>query len=238
MEKKTIKHLIEWLTSKIGVIWAFIGIIAGVIFPMLYIPLLLSSSWILFASVGEFSWANTYLKISITDPRVKLTIYIVEGIIFFLGLLIFCWGLWYLVIARYQNQKLVSKGPYKYIRHPQNLGILLMCLPFALYSTNVRDPGIRFGDVLSWILMVSLMCISALIEEKLLISQFGGDYVTYRAKTGFLLPKIRKKSGKGDFTLWKSLVVILAIYICIVLVCFGIQQYLFNYGLVEYPGMW
>jgi protein-S-isoprenylcysteine O-methyltransferase Ste14 len=238
MDKKRLRHLIEWIATKMGVIWSFIGIIAGVLYPMLYIPLLLSSSWILFAGVDTHSWANTYLKIQISDPRVKLSIYIVEGIIFFTGLVLFCLGLGYLVNGRYRKQKLVIKGPYKFIRHPQNLGILLMCLPFTLYSTNLFDPGIRFGDVMSWILMVTLMCISALIEEKLLISKIGEDYLAYRRNTGFYLPKIRKKSGKGDFTLWKSVLFVLGLYACIVFVCFGIQQLLLKYGFVEYMGMW
>ncbi len=208
MEKEEKKQIIVRISKSIGTIWAFIGLIAGVLFPMLYIPLLLSSSWVLFASIGEYSWANMYLKIDIVNSQVYLAIYTIEGFIFLVGLSIFCLGLGYLVKGRNQNQKLVTNGPYKYIRHPQNLGILLMCLPFAFYSTNIRDPGIRFGDVLSWVLMVILLCISALIEEKLLINKIGEDYVTYRKNTGFFLPKLRRKSGKGDFTLWKSVVLL------------------------------
>jgi hypothetical protein len=86
--------------------------------------------------------------------------------------------------------------------------------------------------------MVALMCISALIEEKFLISKIGEDYKEYRANTGFFLPKLRKKPRKRDFTLWKTTLLIIIIYACIVLTCFGIQQLLYAYGLAQYPGMW
>ncbi|MBN2155717.1 MAG: hypothetical protein JW776_06720 [Candidatus Lokiarchaeota archaeon] len=232
------KHIVERISTLIGIIWVFIGVITGVIFPMLYIIPMLFSSWILFGSFGVFSWANTYLLIDYQNPRIFVTLYVVEGIIFLVGLMIFCSSLAYLVKGRYRKQKLVTNGPYKYIRHPQNLGILLMIFPFTLLVPFSLDPGIRFGDFMSWILMVTLMSISATIEEKLLISKIGQNYVTYRTKTGFFFPKIRKKLGRGDFILWKYVLLILGIYCCVTLICFGINQLLLKLDLVGLAGAW
>jgi len=238
MDKEKRIRILQQISTIVGTCWVFLGLIAGILFPMIWMAPLLFSSWALFASIGHNSWANSYLMIDYNDPRVYLTLYVVEATIFLLGFVIFILGLSYLVKGRYHKEILVTQGPYRFIRHPQNLGILLMILPFALYIPPFlsfsyhTDPGIRLGEIVSWILMVGLLGISSLIEEAVLIKKIGDMYLEYRARTGLFLPKIGKKTKKRKFCLWKSVLLILAIYIVIVALIFGLQRLLLELGLV------
>ncbi|TFG20400.1 MAG: hypothetical protein EU530_03300 [Promethearchaeota archaeon] len=85
---------------------------------------------------------------------------------------------------------------------------------------------------MSWFLMVALMSISALIEEKLLISKLGDAYLEYRSKTGLFLPRLRKLGNKNELVPWKSVLLIMGIYIFIVAVSFGTQKILSDLGIV------
>ncbi|MDH7563482.1 MAG: isoprenylcysteine carboxylmethyltransferase family protein [Candidatus Bathyarchaeota archaeon] len=104
------------------------------------------------------------------------------------GYLVFNWS----VIARgryavswsmSENHRLVTSGPYRYVRHPSYLGYILMFVGLPLMLLNpialiplVGVPGYYF--VTSQ-------------EERLLVEHFGEQYVEYRKRTGRFLPKIR-----------------------------------------------
>ncbi|NWF87431.1 isoprenylcysteine carboxylmethyltransferase family protein [Candidatus Bathyarchaeota archaeon] len=103
-----------------------------------------------------------------------------------IGYFLFIWS----VIARGQyatswgmpeNQKLVTWGPYKYVRHPSYLGYFLMF----------------FGLLLIWSNLFTLIPLSAIPgylrvvvkEEKLLVQRFGDEYLDYQKKTGRFIPR-------------------------------------------------
>ncbi len=234
MDQKKRKLYVKQISTRIGIVWSAVGLVAGILLPMIYMFPMLFSSWALFASFGHNSWANSYLCINYISSRVYLPLFVVEGLIFTSGLTIFIIGLGTLARSRHNKEKLVTRGIYYHIRHPQNLGILLMVLPFTLYVPFpfYIDPGIRTGDIMSWFLMVALMSISALIEEKLLISKLGDAYLDYRSKTGLFLPRLRKLGDKNELVLWKSVLLIVGIYVFIVAVSFGTQRILSDLGLM------
>jgi len=81
-----------------------------------------------------------------------------------------------------QNQKVVSTGPYKLIRHPSYCGWLLICFGY----------GIAVQNWLS-LLVAVLLPLAALIyrihvEEKVLVSSLGSEYVEYQKRTKKLVP--------------------------------------------------
>ncbi|MBS7632456.1 isoprenylcysteine carboxylmethyltransferase family protein [Candidatus Bathyarchaeota archaeon] len=120
--------------------------------------------------------------------------YISVGLQFFgfcltlVGHLVFDWS----VIARgkyavswnmSESHKLVTSGPYSYVRHPSYLGYILMFVGLPLFLLNpialvplVGVPG--------------YYCVTYQ-EEKLLIERFGEKYVEYQKRTGRFLPKLR-----------------------------------------------
>jgi protein-S-isoprenylcysteine O-methyltransferase Ste14 len=79
-----------------------------------------------------------------------------------------------------ENQKLVTWGPYKYVRHPSYLGYFLMF----------------FGLFFIWPNLFTLFPLFAIPgyfrvafkEEKLLVQRFGDEYVTYQKRTGRFIP--------------------------------------------------
>ena len=81
-----------------------------------------------------------------------------------------------------KDQKVVSNGPYKLVRHPSYSGWLLMCCGY----------GIALQNWLSLLVAVILPLVALLyrirIEEAALISSFGYKYVEYQKRTKKLIP--------------------------------------------------
>ncbi len=80
-----------------------------------------------------------------------------------------------------ENHKLVTWGPYRYVRHPSYLGYFLMFV----------------GLVLAWLNLVAIVPLIAVPgyvqitgeEEELLTRRFGEEYTRYQKKTGRFFPK-------------------------------------------------
>ena len=78
---------------------------------------------------------------------------------------------------------LVTRGPYRWIRHPFYVSALLIATGNALAAAN-------------WFLFVTgalafiLMAARSRIEERKLLERFGDEYRTYRGRTGRFLPRL------------------------------------------------
>jgi protein-S-isoprenylcysteine O-methyltransferase Ste14 len=85
-------------------------------------------------------------------------------------------------VATVHEQQVVSRGPYRYIRHPSYTGFLLILLGF----------GLCFANWLSPLLMVGIALIGfgyrIHVEERLLQEQLGQPYQTYMGRTKRLVP--------------------------------------------------
>ena len=94
------------------------------------------------------------------------------------------------LVAIQEGHELVTGGPYRVIRHPSYLGLLLGLFGWILIFRS--GPGL----VLSLLMippLVSLLLIPPLVarmnsEEALLESEFGERYADYRRRTWRLLP--------------------------------------------------
>lgn len=83
-----------------------------------------------------------------------------------------------------ENQKLITSGPYQYIRHPMYTAFLLLHIAIALITGNWFFAMIWVGGLL----VIFILRIHR--EEAMLIEQFGFEYEEYMKKTGRLFPKI------------------------------------------------
>jgi protein-S-isoprenylcysteine O-methyltransferase Ste14 len=82
------------------------------------------------------------------------------------------------------GHRLVVSGPYRYIRHPSYAGFLLLALGFALgYSSLI-------GLIAVPLLLLPGLAYRMGVEEKLLVEQFGKEYLTYKGRTWKLIPGI------------------------------------------------
>ena len=78
---------------------------------------------------------------------------------------------------------LVTRGPYRWVRHPFYLATALAVVANTLVTANwflALTGGITFG----------LLVLRTRIEEEKLIERFGDDYKEYMKRTGRLLPRL------------------------------------------------
>jgi protein-S-isoprenylcysteine O-methyltransferase Ste14 len=166
---------------------------------MTAIPALAYISWNIFYLWPGFdlmaSWIF-YLNGYTTNFPIYSLLWI-ELIIFICGFSLFLHGLAHLVKAKKRNNAIVQTGLYKYIRHPQNIGIIIFSLPFCLYVPFLGDHGLKVGDIFSWILFCLLMTIYSDIEEIHMLRKFPEKYRLFMLTTGFFLPKIIKRKKKS-----------------------------------------
>lgn len=88
-------------------------------------------------------------------------------------------------ISKIQTQNLVIHGPYKYVRNPMIIGVIIMILSeaFIFSSINLLIYTLAF-------FIVNLIYIP-LVEEKGLEKRFGQDFLIYRKKVRGWIPRIK-----------------------------------------------
>ena len=183
------KEVVMKITLALSSIWVYVPIIAGIITPMLSVIPIAYTSWFLFlAFEGRLSWANSIYSLSLPF---EIVLYIFDCIIFIFGLILFFWGFVHIVKTRKNDSRLTQTGPYRNIRHPQHLGIILFSLPFALVIPWFKF-GIRISDILSWALFCIVLIIWSDIEERKMRKKYPEEFADYKSKTGFFFPKVRK----------------------------------------------
>ena len=142
--------------------------------------------YVLLTLTGQIFWLNIFLFKFPSNFYVQIL-----GLILTLaGYFLFIWSV--IVRSRYavswempENHKLITWGPYRYVRHPSYMGYFLMF----------------FGLFFSWpnvFTIFPLMAIPGYVqityaEEKLLVQRFGREYLEYQKRTGRFIPRLRKK---------------------------------------------
>ena len=86
-------------------------------------------------------------------------------------------------VATRSEHKLVTKGPYRWIRHPLYTFGTIFFLSFALMADS------WFIAVMA-VLAILLLSIRLPTEKALLIEKFGDEYREYMKRTGRYIPKI------------------------------------------------
>jgi hypothetical protein len=115
---------------------------------------------------------------------------ILEAVIFLSGLVLFLISLVHSSRRTVKEQNKIATGIYKYVRHPQNLALILMTFPFALYIPVSSDHGICFADLLCWVQFVVLLTLYSDYTDYRLRQLFPDTYPSYYQQTGFYLPKL------------------------------------------------
>ena len=87
-------------------------------------------------------------------------------------------------VGTQEGQFVVENGPYKYIRHPSYTGILLIFIGVGLAFQS-------WGAIITIILLFTLAYGYRIhIEERILISELGEQYIEYKKRTKRLIPYI------------------------------------------------
>lgn len=124
---------------------------------------------------------------------IRLLTLILGLIIFFFGVFLMIWAYKYLrwnilsPIIPFSN-RVIKEGPYRIIRHPAYLGLIL-----AFYGLGIAFNS-RFSLSTTTFIVIPIIFYRAKEEEKELIKKFGEEYIMYMKGTPMFLPKIFLKS--------------------------------------------
>ena len=92
------------------------------------------------------------------------------------------WAVHAVGAQKIRKVRLVKIGPYKYVRHPIYLGILLEELAYPLIANA------HYSLIFSALVCMPFVVIRAWTEEKYSLRRFGESYSTYRGKIGMFFP--------------------------------------------------
>jgi protein-S-isoprenylcysteine O-methyltransferase len=145
---------------------------------------------LLWLVISASMWLAFYCRARFPEARVPapLTFYLVGLILFVIGLII-RWiaiihlGRFFTVnVAIAQDHKLITNGPYRYVRHPSYTGAFLIFLGLAFCLLNFYS----MAAVLIPICIAFLWRIH--VEESALRLTFGDQYGAYASRTPRILP--------------------------------------------------
>lgn len=89
---------------------------------------------------------------------------------------------WGMPMTEKLKPKLITTGPYQYIRHPIYTGMLFMMIGSAV------DENVYW--LIVFVVALIYFCVSAVVEEQNLHREFPKDYPLYKRQTKMLLPFI------------------------------------------------
>ena len=89
-----------------------------------------------------------------------------------------------------EDHRLVTNGPYKWIRHPMYVVLFLFLLSVGLATTSTLIAVLNM-------LLIAVFYRRITKEEKMMTERFGNEYRMYMKNTGRFLP-IVKRSKKTD----------------------------------------
>ena len=81
---------------------------------------------------------------------------------------------------------LITKGPYRFCRHPQYLSFIVLIFGFDLIF------GSAIGILFTLFISIPSVIYRAKVEDELLKKEFGEEWENYAKKVGFLFPKLRR----------------------------------------------
>ncbi len=161
-------------------------------------------------------WLNTYLHCSFVYSEAFL---ITKTIIFLVGLVLFAVSIAQLVYWLNKEKKIVRQGIYKYIRHPQNLSIIIMIFPFFIFY------GVRIGDIVTWVQFIFLMIIYSDFEDLRLNKKYPYEFQNYYKNSGFVLPKFVSLKFLDSLSIFKNkklrYIILFLIYILTIIILYA-----------------
>ncbi len=123
------------------------------------------------------------------------TYYLILGfflVLFGLYLLITCISIFYkkgqgtlLPLSKIHTQHLVIVGPYKYVRNPMIIGVILTILGESLIFESL---GIFIFAIIFFILNLIYI---PLLEERGVLSRFGQEFIQYKREVNGWIPKFK-----------------------------------------------
>ncbi|NLI07891.1 MAG: isoprenylcysteine carboxylmethyltransferase family protein [Thermotogaceae bacterium] len=124
-------------------------------------------------------WGHTLInQIGLTGTYIAIATTLVGGLLIILG--------WKEIYKKYWSKEdgtgeLVTTGIYRYIRHPQYTGFLLITLGLIFEWATLPL-------IIMWPILLTIYYKLARKEEHDMEREFGGRYLTYKSRTSMFLP--------------------------------------------------
>jgi protein-S-isoprenylcysteine O-methyltransferase Ste14 len=93
---------------------------------------------------------------------------------------------WSGILELRENHRLISRGPYRHIRHPMYTGFFVMSFGVALLTANLLVALLQVGA------FVATYLARVADEEAMMLDRFGNEYRSYMRRTGRLFPLLRR----------------------------------------------
>ena len=88
-----------------------------------------------------------------------------------------------------EEHRLVTSGPYRWVRHPMYTVLFTYFIGLTLLSATWLIAALTVSSILVLYRRIS-------IEELMMQEQFGDEYTAYIARTGRLLPRLRRSPDR------------------------------------------
>ncbi|MDH5782669.1 MAG: hypothetical protein OEZ35_03265 [Candidatus Bathyarchaeota archaeon] len=132
-----------------------------------------------------------------------------EKALVIIGLFVLVYSVVYLRIKK--KEGLVTSGPYRLVRHPQYLGMLLSTLGLTSWSVWILNNFFGIGflspsqTICVWFIELSAYILLAHIEELFLSRNYGVAFANYKSQVPFLIPFF--KTSRKDLDVLVSILV-------------------------------
>ena len=150
-----------------------------------------------FASFLVIMLANLPVNLPRALSRFFVPSLIPERALIIVGLSILVYSVVYLRIKR--EEGLTTSGPYRLVRHPQYLGMILSTLGFTGLSVWILNNTFGSGFLSSsqtigvWFIELFAYILLAYIEESYLLRNYGESFEKYKSQVSFFIPFLKIK---------------------------------------------
>ena len=157
-------------------------------FPMVFIVT------IIYFAVGILLWKPIFPELA--EPRHTILL-LLGATVYFPGIALYLWGFFTLgkmfavssskAAALYPDHRLIRSGPYRFVRHPMYLGVIL-----AVFGATLI---FRTWAMILFTLTATSVIFRARQEEVVLAERFGNAWDEFRAQVPGWLPTGRSGDG-------------------------------------------
>ena len=146
---------------------------------------------------GLYIFATIFIALILSFYFAGARIAMLPGWVFSLGILLIILGiilrqLSMAILGKYfsgvvgiqKDQKVIEKGPYKYVRHPSYTGALMIFIGLGL--------ALQSGAAVLTLIVLFIIAYGfrIYVEEKALVSELGEPYLDYKKRTKRLIPYV------------------------------------------------